>query len=318
MSVNGAVSVQGTMSVGSVSESNTGFVSTQKSIGLSQTGDQYGATSLTLENRFGMNGALFQNSGLELVDFGFLDSAGFQNNIRSESGALSIGYNNSLGEFDVIANATSHGGGSGVNVLVAGVATTQLYPTGAGKVSINVAGGTNPNAALAVNGGISVGSYAGSAPAPANGLIVSGSVGIGSAAPAGLLSVGAANQFQVDASGDVIARQIVGSGASPTASAGSAAGSGASVTIVGTVISGVVNLTTGTATTNSAAAVNVAWSLGSATPPQGCSLMPRNAAAASATGTIFTGAPGTTGWTANVGATALAAGTSYSWSYQCF
>lgn len=144
-----------------------------------------------------------------------------------------------------------------------------------------------------------------------------GAVGIGSAAPAGLLSVGGQNQFQVDGAGDVTLRQIVGSGATPTASVAAAAGSGASASVTGTAISGVLNLTTGTGTVASATAVNVGWSLSSGTAPQGCSLMPRNAAAAAATATIFTGAPGTSGWTVNVGATALAAGTSYAWSYQC-
>jgi hypothetical protein len=129
--------------------------------------------------------------------------------------------------------------------------------------------------------------------------------------------VGSSNQFQVDSSGDVTARQIVGSGATPTVSAGSGAGSGASATIAGSAISGVMSLTTGTATVGSAAVLNVGWSL-SAMAPQGCSLMPRNAAAAGASGTIFTGAPNGSGWTVNVGATALAASTNYMWSYQCF
>jgi hypothetical protein len=303
--------------MGPISGTSSGFASTGKSVALSQTGDQYGATSLTLENRYGLNGALFQNSGLPLVDFGFLNSAGFQNNLRSESGVDASGYNNSLGEFDFITNTTSQGGGNGVNALLVGGATTQFYPGGGGKVSVNLPGTTNPNATLAVNGSMSLGNYAGSVAAPPNGLIVSGSLGVGSSAPAGLLSVGAANQFQVDGSGDVTVRQIVGSGATPAASVAAAAGSGASTTVAGTVISGVLTLTTGTGTAASATAVNVSWSLSSSTPPQGCSLMPRNAAAAAAATTIFTGAPSAGGWTVNVGATSLAASTSYSWSYQC-
>jgi hypothetical protein len=47
-------------------------------------------------------------------------------------------------------------------------------------------------------------------------------------------------------------------------------------------------------------------------------LMPRNAAAAAVSSTVFTTAPGGSGWTVNVGATALAASTNYAWSYQCF
>jgi len=79
-----------------------------------------------------------------------------------------------------------------------------------------------------------------------------------------------------------------------------------------------LNLTSGSSTAVSATAVNVGWSLSSGTPPQGCSLMPRNAAAAAVSGTIFTGAPSSSGWTVNVGTTALAASTNYAWSYQCF
>jgi hypothetical protein len=145
-----------------------------------------------------------------------------------------------------------------------------------------------------------------------------GAVGIGSANPAGKFSVGSGNQFQVDGSGDVTVGQIIGSGASASASAGAAAGSGASATINGTVISGVVSLTTGTGAAGSSVVLNVGWTLSSGASPQGCSLMPRNAAAAAVSGTIFTGAPSGSGWTVNVGATALAASTSYSWSYQCF
>jgi hypothetical protein len=145
-----------------------------------------------------------------------------------------------------------------------------------------------------------------------------GAVGIGSSSPAGMLSVGGANQFQVDGSGDVTVNQILGSGATPTVSAAAGAGSGASVTITGTLVSGVLNLTTGSAAAASATALNVGWSLSSGTPPHGCTLMPRNAAAAAVSATIFTGAPSGSGWTVNVGATALAASTNYMWSYQCF
>lgn len=312
------MTIPGSFTMGSISGTNSGFANSGKSTSLSQTGDTYGATSLTLENRSGLNGALFQNSGLELVDFGFLDSAGYQSNIRVSSNGFTNGYNNALGEFDFEVNTTGHAGTSPVGTLDMGASSAQFYPAAGGQVSINVAAKTNPNAALAVNGGVSVGSYAGTVAAPANGLIVSGSVGVGSASPVGLLSVGASNQFQVDGSGDVTARQIVGSGVAPTVVAGSGAGTGASATIAGTTISGVISLTTGTSTASSANVANVAWTLSATTAPQGCSLMPRNAAAAAATGTVFTGAPGASGWAVNAGASALAASTSYSWSYQCF
>jgi hypothetical protein len=305
------------INIGQMNATQSGFATTTNSLALSQSGDTYGATSLTLENRNGLNGALFQNSGIELVDFAFLDSAGYQSNMRATSNAFTNGYNNAKGEFDFIVNTTGNGAPA-VSTLYMGANSAQFYPVSQGQVSINVPANTNPQAALAVRGSVSIGSYAGTVAAPANGLIVSGSLGVGTATPAGLLSVGSANQFQVDGFGDVGARQIVGTGATPTVSASSGAGTGANATISGTLISGVVSLTTGTGTATSSAALNVGWTLSSGTAPQGCSLMPRNAAAAAASGTIYTGAPSGSGWTVNVGTTALAASTSYAWSYQCF
>jgi hypothetical protein len=112
------------------------------------------------------------------------------------------------------------------------------------------------------------------------------------------------------------AQQLTGSSGTPSVSAGAAAGGG-SASVTGNTISGVVSVTTGASPVASGTLATIGWSLPSSTPPQGCSLMPRNAAAAAAATTIFTGAPGGGGWTVNVGATALTANTSYSWSYQC-
>jgi hypothetical protein len=115
----------------------------------------------------------------------------------------------------------------------------------------------------------------------------------------------------------VQAQQLTGSGTAPSVSNGAAAGGGSS-SISGTTISGVLSVTTGGSPAANGTLATVGWSLPSSTPPAGCALMPRNAAAAAATGTIFTGAPSTSGWTVNVGVTALSASTSYAWSYQCF
>lgn len=116
----------------------------------------------------------------------------------------------------------------------------------------------------------------------------------------------------------VQAQQVTGAGAAPSVAAGSAAGGGASATVSGTPLSGVLSVTTGTSPSAGNTLATIGWTLPSATAPQGCSLMPRNAAAAAVSGTIFTGAPGGSGWTVNVGATALASSTNYMWSYQCF
>jgi hypothetical protein len=112
-------------------------------------------------------------------------------------------------------------------------------------------------------------------------------------------------------------QQVTGSGSTPAVTVGAAAGSGASGSVSGTPLSGVLTLTTGGTPSATGSLATIGWALPSATPPQGCSLMPRNAAAASATGTIYTGAPATGGWTVSVGATALSGSTTYAWSYQC-
>jgi hypothetical protein len=113
-------------------------------------------------------------------------------------------------------------------------------------------------------------------------------------------------------------QQVTGVGTAPSVATGSAAGSGGSATVTGTTLSGVVSVTTGTSPSASGALATIGWTLPSTTPPRGCSLMPRNGAAAAINGTIFTGAPSASGWTVNVGAIALAASTNYTWSYQCF
>ncbi|HVG26133.1 MAG TPA: hypothetical protein VM865_00900 [Acidobacteriaceae bacterium] len=112
------------------------------------------------------------------------------------------------------------------------------------------------------------------------------------------------------------AGQVTGSGPAPSVGTGNGTGGG-SASLSGTALSGVLTVTTGGAPNGSSVVANVGWSLPSSTVPQGCSLMPRNAAAAAATGTIYTGAPSASGWTVNVGSSSLAAGTTYAWSYQC-
>jgi len=68
-------------------------------------------------------------------------------------------------------------------------------------------GTTAPLSKLDVNGGLAVGSYAGTSAAPSNGLIVSGNVGIGTTSPGGKLEVltSAANVYDVYSDSDKIA-----------------------------------------------------------------------------------------------------------------
>ncbi len=76
--------------------------------------------------------------------------------------------------------------------------TILVPPTNAGG-GVGIGAGT-PVSKLDVRGGISVGSYAGTTAAPANGLIVSGNVGVGTASPASALTVAGGVQLGDDAS----------------------------------------------------------------------------------------------------------------------
>jgi hypothetical protein len=78
--------------------------------------------------------------------------------------------------------------------------------------SVGVGGATNPASTFDVNGNVSIGAYAGTNSAPSNGLIVSGSVGVGVTSPAQKLDVngtirqtGGVNcQLSSNSSGDII------------------------------------------------------------------------------------------------------------------
>lgn len=59
---------------------------------LTQTGDTYGSSSLSLRSRNGAAGAIFISGTLDLVDFGFQGSSGAQGNLRFEHrAAYSVG-----------------------------------------------------------------------------------------------------------------------------------------------------------------------------------------------------------------------------------
>lgn len=70
--------------VGDYNTRNGGYVSDSTQVYLQQSGDVFGTTRLTMQNRNGSNGALFNNFGVPLVDFGFQGSTGPQGNLRYE------------------------------------------------------------------------------------------------------------------------------------------------------------------------------------------------------------------------------------------
>ena len=117
-------------------------------------------------NGFRINGAdplnsFFQNNN---TNVGFTANAG---------SAITFNcYNGSFGG--------TCGGVGGVNPVLMSILMTS------GNVGI---GATTPLSKLAVNGGVAVGTYAGTTAAPANGLIVSGKIGIGTTNPTNPLTI---------------------------------------------------------------------------------------------------------------------------------
>jgi hypothetical protein len=107
------------------------------------------------------------------------------------------------------------------------------------------------------------------------------------------------------------------SGSLPTASVGTLAGVGATITISGTNNAGVINLLIG-GSGSGATLAQISFNALSGTPPYGCALMPRNSIAASASSNIYTTAPSNSGWTIAANAITSSAGSSLVWSYQCF
>jgi hypothetical protein len=76
----------GTTETTLLSVTSAGYISTPSTeLVLQQTGDTYGTTKLHLQNRDYMNGALFENVGLDLIDFGFKTSTGATAQLRVEN-----------------------------------------------------------------------------------------------------------------------------------------------------------------------------------------------------------------------------------------
>lgn len=100
---------------------------------MEQTGDALGTTRMHMQNRSGSAGALFENAGLDLVDFGFKPLTGPQSNFRLEHRAAALkASGNSLGEFQFLMDSTS----TAVYSLVTGAAVTDVFT---GKFGVNQA-----------------------------------------------------------------------------------------------------------------------------------------------------------------------------------
>lgn len=87
------------------------------SLVLSQTGDAFGTSSISVVNRTGFAGGQFTNSGLDLVDLGFQSSTASVNNFRMEHRASNeLNALNTTGEFQFINPPSTTWFASGQNV----------------------------------------------------------------------------------------------------------------------------------------------------------------------------------------------------------
>lgn len=106
----------------------------------------------------------------------------------------------------------------------------------------------------------------------------------------------------------------------PTIAAGAGAGTAPTVSVTGTDVNGLVNVTSGTLPTGSAIVATISFSATFSTAPKTVLLTPANANAAALNALtmvwVDSGGLGTGSWTINAGATGLGAATAYSWYYQ--
>jgi hypothetical protein len=136
---------------------------------LAQTGDVFGATTLRLQNRNGLNGALFENNSLGLVDFGFKNTSA-QRNIRFESrgGGYKLLSAGDGSEFQIGDPSSPSFVIGSTGVLVNKTTTSTSTTTGALIVNGGAGIAGNVTAAAVVVNGIELYNYSSAAYTQAN------------------------------------------------------------------------------------------------------------------------------------------------------
>ncbi len=133
--------------IGLLSSATTTVTSNGKALVLQQTGDAFGTSRLTILNRQGYGGAMFEGTN-DLVDFIFKSSAGGSQNIRFEHRSDYVLTGNTSGEFEIgspgmkgvlaVGDATSvlRQGNFGVGTTTPG-GKLHVYQGDAGGYSVN-------------------------------------------------------------------------------------------------------------------------------------------------------------------------------------
>lgn len=99
-----------------------------KSVKIEQTGDSFGTTHLTIQNRSGANGATFTNLGLNLIDFGFKPSTAPQMNLRFE------------GRSAFMLDGTGNGAKGELQVLLESQVDNGIFAAGFGQATTTLNG----------------------------------------------------------------------------------------------------------------------------------------------------------------------------------
>lgn len=108
----------------------------------------------------------------------------------------------------------------------------------------------------------------------------------------------------------------IGWNGTPTVMVGSAAGSGAMASIIGSNGSGTIIVTSGTPTIPSSPLVTITF--GGSYAPNSCNITPQNANAVGQAAMIYATQPSDNSWSIGVGGSAVPANiAAYQWSYLC-
>ena len=173
-----------------LSGSGTTITTANTDLVLEQTGDAFGTTRLTMQNRLGSGGPILENASINLVDIGFKPSTGPQSNFRLERRPTFLVHaGNSNGEWQLIDDTLgtlvkTHAFGNSATIINSGNVGIGTTTPG---FNLDVNGDINFTGSLFENGSPFVSSPWGQS--GGNVFRSTGNVGIGTASPTAKLHV---------------------------------------------------------------------------------------------------------------------------------